>query len=165
MANKPNKQDILDTYSFKELLDILEQKALHDSQGIVNSIRDNLPSILGGTSSSRRTELPSRRTIEQDTEEEIVFPGRGRRKSTSQTKSTDGDRGGARGAREGSLTSFILDSLGNKPKSTDEILADIQRKGWSTKSNQPKTLITQTLVALTKKGDAKKEGRGQYVKG
>ena len=40
MAGKPSKQDILENYSFREILDILEQKAAHDAQKVVNSIQD-----------------------------------------------------------------------------------------------------------------------------
>ncbi|MGI6456717.1 MAG: hypothetical protein ACOX5R_14010 [bacterium] len=146
MAGKPSKQDILENYSFREILDILEQKAAHDAQKVVNSIRDNLPTVFRNPGGGGN--VPSERRAESA---ELEREGRYARP--------------AGGAREGSLSSLILEILDDEPKRIEEILADVQKLGWSTRSSNPKSLVTQQLVALTKKGNVRKAGRGLYVKG
>ncbi|MGI6454192.1 MAG: hypothetical protein ACOX5R_01050 [bacterium] len=164
MVVKPGKEEILETYSLRELLDLVEQKSLQNTQDVINDIRDNLASLRFEPEVSNALSTASS-TVEKSTQirsKRNPEPAKAMRQEERLSPASGPGRGRVKGGA--SLSSLVMSILGSAPKTVDDILGQLEKKGWSTSSADPRGLVYQQLGNLTKKGDVKKVGRGQYAR-
>ena len=131
MVVKPGKEEILETYSLRELLDLVEQKSLQNTQDVINDIRDNLASLRFEPEVSNALSTASS-TVEKSTQirsKRNPEPAKAMRQEERLSPASGPGRGRVKGGA--SLSSLVMSILGSAPKTVDDILGQLEKKGWS----------------------------------
>lgn len=168
MANKPSTDTVLRFYSLDELLGLVKEKARMDVSEKLQAAKNHLLALtgaLGGGVSSAPAEIGT--------------PRKGRRgrppKAEKQTAAvkTAGRRGrppkaagkNAKNSGGESLSSLLMDVLDKTPKGIEDLMNDLSKQGWNSKSKDPRRVLYLELGKQVKKGTIQKSSRGQYMKG
>ncbi len=182
MPMKPNKETILETYSLEELLDLALEKEKQDRMNRKDQVERHLSELLeileGNDGNELKSKLSQYRTSEDDTQTEssqstpITRMGKERNlerkstpKSTRKSSQKAQSKSSGKTAKKQPLSSLLVESVGKKPMSIDEIMDSLLQSGWKSKSSNPRSILNIELGKQVEKGNLKKAGRGMYIKG
>jgi hypothetical protein len=182
MPIRPNEETILATYSLPELLDLAMEKEKQDRAKQKDEVERHLSAIqgmLGGSSSQFRSENADVQKA-PTTSAPKTQKKRGRKPgSKSDQKPAEkvvqkiepvpsfklSETPAQNSEKKKPLSALLVESVGKKPMSIDEIMQSLEKREWKTISINPRAIVFLELSKQVKKGTLMSAGRGMYVKG
>ncbi len=146
MPSKPNAESILENYSLQEIIDLAKEKNTRIINERISEAQNTLSNLI--ESMGHSVEEP----IELKEEE------------PPQTKPKYRKKPGPKSGSKLPLSELLLDTLGDEPMDMQGIIDELEKKGWKTKSSEPRRVLYQELKKQINKGNIRKEGRGLYAK-
>lgn len=169
MANKPSTDTVLRFYSLDELLGLVKEKARMDVSEKMQAAKNHLLALtgaLGGGAFSAPSEVgmtrKGRRGRPPKAEKPLLVkktPGRRGRPPKAAGKTA------GNGVEHESLSRLLMEVLDKSPKGIEDLMEDLKRQGWNSKSKDPRRVLYLELGKQVKKGTVQKASRGLYVKG
>jgi len=145
MMEKPSIETILNSYSMEELLEIAKMKARIQIEKTIEEFKTHLFSF---SYSGIQPEF-------QEKEQDVP-----RVDSKSIIKVKHQETG-----KKKSLKKRILEVVGKKPMSVDEIINALVEGGYESNAQDARRVLYHELGRLINSGALKKAGRGMYRKG
>lgn len=168
MAAKPSQSTILKFYNLDELLELVKLKTKEEVKEGLSELQRALTKLVSGEeqkSPGRPAGRPAGRPPKKTGK-------RGRPKGSTNVKSAKTEKtvkssaknSGKRAKNEKPLGEFLLDILDKTPKGLAKIMEELNNKGYTTTSSNPKRLLNLELTKQKKKGTILSKGRGLYIK-
>jgi len=143
MMEKPSIETILNSYSMEELLEIAKMKARMQIEETIEEFKAHLFSYSG---------------IQPEFEEKEQDVPRADSRSIIKVEQR-------KTVEKKSLKKRVLEVVGKKPMSVDEIINALVERGYESKAQDARRVLYHELGRLINSGSLKKAGRGMYRKG
>lgn len=172
MSTRPSKQEILSSYSLDEILDLVKERARVEADERLEYAKNQIMALTGALSGSSRPSAPTPKPAPApEPVSEFARGRRGRPKGSTNKKAVAGRRGRPKGSVSGRgngermpLNALLQEVLNDNPKGIEEIMNALQKRGWESKSKDPRRVLYLELGKQVEKGNIQKSGRGMYNK-